>query len=335
MHRAIGTGLAGVGVTIISTFAPSLGLSLHQQRIGFAIGVLLMLAGIGIFAASYLAGRGKRQGSAIGTLDPRYEALSDLLGRSITVGLQLSGEEGEDWPLRDAWEAHTRLLVESAYGSGEGAHVFTPDLSEPRVFVGLDISNAPRPLAAPIERLRELLGRMPSLTMRLTFRPEGWEAFDQDTYRAEQVLRIKEIDGSTLCPWCGKKIGEHASSCDACGAERGGDFLYRKSSDEPPAYARLLRLPPVDDMAVLADLFKEGDDLRSACTRAPDGNLAQKAHSSAERPRSNAPARIRRGAGTDESPSSFGPKRVLSALALAGSPQERQLGRPPTIPLKR
>ncbi|MGH3427768.1 MAG: hypothetical protein ACREP9_05480, partial [Candidatus Dormibacteraceae bacterium] len=42
---ALATALAGLGLTIASTFAPSLGLSLHQQRIGFAFGVLLIFIG--------------------------------------------------------------------------------------------------------------------------------------------------------------------------------------------------------------------------------------------------------------------------------------------------
>lgn len=49
MLRAVGTGLLGAGVTLASTFAASLGLSLQQQRIGFAIGVVLILIGVALF----------------------------------------------------------------------------------------------------------------------------------------------------------------------------------------------------------------------------------------------------------------------------------------------
>lgn len=46
MHfRAVGTAFVGLGVTIASTFASSWGLSIHQQRIAFAAGVLLMIVG--------------------------------------------------------------------------------------------------------------------------------------------------------------------------------------------------------------------------------------------------------------------------------------------------
>ncbi len=50
MLRAISTAIVGLGVTLASTFAPSLGLSVHQQRIGFAVGVVLILvAGVGLW----------------------------------------------------------------------------------------------------------------------------------------------------------------------------------------------------------------------------------------------------------------------------------------------
>lgn len=46
MLRVAAAALSGIGVTTASTFAGSLGLSLTQQRIGFVIGVvLIMIAG--------------------------------------------------------------------------------------------------------------------------------------------------------------------------------------------------------------------------------------------------------------------------------------------------
>lgn len=45
MVRARGTTLGGVGVALVSTFAPALGLSVQVQRVGFGVGVLIMLAG--------------------------------------------------------------------------------------------------------------------------------------------------------------------------------------------------------------------------------------------------------------------------------------------------
>lgn len=242
-----------------------------------AIGIVLLGLGFALMLLPKLRLGGRETQGGVGPLDGRYAAVSDLLAGSVSVGLRLS-EDG-DWPLRDAWEVHTRSLVSAAYGNGEATHIFTPNLSAQRSFTGLDIINAPRPLATPIERIRELLGRMPSLAIQLAFKPDGWNIFDPDAYRSEHALEIRELDGGEFrCPWCGAGIGEHSSDCDVCGAERGGDFLYKKSTEGPPAYAQLLRMAPVDDGAELADLFKEGEDLRSACTKAPDGNLAQKAH---------------------------------------------------------
>jgi hypothetical protein len=45
MVRAIGTACVGIGLTLASTFASSLGLSIHAQRIGFGIGAILILLG--------------------------------------------------------------------------------------------------------------------------------------------------------------------------------------------------------------------------------------------------------------------------------------------------
>jgi hypothetical protein len=59
VHKAIAAGITGLGVTIASTFAPSLGLSIHAQRIGFALGLGLMLLG----ALAYL--RARREGHAM------------------------------------------------------------------------------------------------------------------------------------------------------------------------------------------------------------------------------------------------------------------------------
>jgi|GEM_PF-2858232 len=57
MLRAIGPTTAGVGMSIASTFAPSLGLSLQQQRIGFVFGVTLIVVGVVLFVQA----RGRRR----------------------------------------------------------------------------------------------------------------------------------------------------------------------------------------------------------------------------------------------------------------------------------
>lgn len=158
-------------------------------------------------------------------VDDRYEVLSDLLGQSVMVGLDLSGEDGS-WILRDAWAAHTRLLIESAYGNGEAVHVFTPDLTKSWIYSGPEISNAPRPLAEPIERTCALIGRMSSLAIRSGFKPEGWHAFDPIRYRAEHALEIRKLEGELQCFWCG--LGTDSSAyCDSCEAERAAIFSAR------------------------------------------------------------------------------------------------------------
>jgi hypothetical protein len=58
---ALAASCLGGGVTLASTFAPALGLSFHQQRIGFAVGIFLMLIG----GALYLYQRLNRSGGAI------------------------------------------------------------------------------------------------------------------------------------------------------------------------------------------------------------------------------------------------------------------------------
>jgi hypothetical protein len=49
MRLAIPAGVAGTGMTLASTFASALGLSVHQQRIGFAFGVFLIALGLGLY----------------------------------------------------------------------------------------------------------------------------------------------------------------------------------------------------------------------------------------------------------------------------------------------
>lgn len=55
----ISTGVAGIGLTVASTFASSLGLSLHQERIGFAIGIFLIFAAGVLFVVGLRAQKKK------------------------------------------------------------------------------------------------------------------------------------------------------------------------------------------------------------------------------------------------------------------------------------
>lgn len=50
MWRTISPGVAGLGLTVMSTFEGSLGLTVGQQRIGFVVGAMLILTAIAIAA---------------------------------------------------------------------------------------------------------------------------------------------------------------------------------------------------------------------------------------------------------------------------------------------
>jgi hypothetical protein len=59
---------------------------------------------------------------APGGADPRYDSVSDTLGRSTAVAVELS-KEGALIAL-DAWEVQTRPIVAAAYGEGEATQRF-------------------------------------------------------------------------------------------------------------------------------------------------------------------------------------------------------------------
>ncbi len=61
MIRAAGSVLIGIGVTVAGAFANSLGLSVGQQRVVFALGVLLIVGGVVLFAIDWRRGRGGSQ----------------------------------------------------------------------------------------------------------------------------------------------------------------------------------------------------------------------------------------------------------------------------------
>lgn len=78
---SIATAALGLGVTLASTFASSLGLSVHQQRIGFAVGIVLIAIG----AAFYLRRPGDRAQA-----EPDH-SISSVAGRdSFATGRDLS-----------------------------------------------------------------------------------------------------------------------------------------------------------------------------------------------------------------------------------------------------
>lgn len=171
---------------------------------------------------------GGHQSTPTGVSDSRYEAVSGLIGGSLNVALELS-KDG-DWPLRDAWESRTRQIVSAAYGEGEAAHVFTPEMGERRVYTGIDMLNAPRPLSQQINRVRELLGRMPNLVVRSEFAPSDWAIFDPIAFRKDNARWVDRADATQdpwACPWCAFSNAWHVSECEGCGAERSESWVYR------------------------------------------------------------------------------------------------------------
>ncbi len=116
MLRAGATALIGLGVTLASTFASSLGLSLAQQRFGFFAGILITLIGCGAFLLSIKRAHRKFPIKAYKThpLAPpvQHTALSTALTKA----------------LRDDLYAGRQLLAplsvpEYAMSSNDGSHL--------------------------------------------------------------------------------------------------------------------------------------------------------------------------------------------------------------------
>lgn len=84
---AIGSFAFGVGLTIASAFAVSLGLSVTQQRIGFAAGVVLMCAG----AALFFVGKGRPAAKATPPMDSgSITTYNQSGGINVTGGVHIT-----------------------------------------------------------------------------------------------------------------------------------------------------------------------------------------------------------------------------------------------------
>ena len=214
-------------------------LSLVEHKTGKAIAVpgwaFWAALGAGLLLAAFLTFHDllTETAGANAQLDTRYDALKDLLGRSLSVGADLSTDHA-DWPLLSAWKAHTRQLVACAYGDGEAAHVFTPELGERKVYRGLDVMSAPPPLAGIVNSVRALIGRMQELRIRSGFDPADWAAFDPDAFKAAHAREAEEGKDKKhwKCPWCGREVARLAEHC-SCGAELTGDHAYRIPKCQP------------------------------------------------------------------------------------------------------
>jgi hypothetical protein len=82
MSRAVAASIGGIGVNLASTFAPSLGLSVHQQHIGFVVGTAMMITALILFARLWI----RRAHSP----SPQQPAPST----QPTVGIDFSSEGG-------------------------------------------------------------------------------------------------------------------------------------------------------------------------------------------------------------------------------------------------
>lgn len=165
--------------------------------------------------------------------DPRFAALSDLLGHSLTVGAELSRER--EWTPLMAWKDHTQGLVSSAYGIGVSAHVFTPKLGEPRIYGSTHIARVVRAPLLPetINAFKALLGDMPSMVIRKDFDPSQWEPFDPAAFKAANSRPAGKAiaEEHWVCPWCSHEQSNFSlSRCDHCGAELNGKLVYRPKS---------------------------------------------------------------------------------------------------------
>jgi hypothetical protein len=97
MLRGAGATIAGFGVTIASTFVPSLGLSVHQKRIGFAIGVALILVGVVLL----IRWRGRRDAAidSVQSVDQSvrsYHQSGGITARNVTTKARQSDDPSGD-----------------------------------------------------------------------------------------------------------------------------------------------------------------------------------------------------------------------------------------------
>ena len=121
MLKAVGTGILGAGVTLTSTFAASLGLSVQQQRIGFVLGAVLMLAGIFLLFSGHWHRRGRRAESS-----PMTE-LEKWLQSRIVRAEELERQRpvrGDDWYIAEMgkWD------FENVQRMHDGDDPLAPDL---------------------------------------------------------------------------------------------------------------------------------------------------------------------------------------------------------------
>jgi len=105
----LATGLSGVGLTIASAFVTSLGLSVHQQRIGFGVGVVLMLVGATLYF--YQSQRRARPDSRGVEAEADHSSTATAAGRdAYSAGRDVNVSVAQPQQVPDALKAARREL---------------------------------------------------------------------------------------------------------------------------------------------------------------------------------------------------------------------------------
>jgi hypothetical protein len=101
MAKAIASGLVGLGLTLASTFASSLGLTVDQQRAGFVVGIVLMFAGL-VSAAISRRSKGERDPVAAPRTGIRASDTAQITARRTRITGQDIGVDVRDRAKVDA-----------------------------------------------------------------------------------------------------------------------------------------------------------------------------------------------------------------------------------------
>ncbi len=153
MGRAAASFLVGFGVTVVSTFADSLGLSVDQQRIVLALGVLFIVIGLGLFARD----RWRRRGVSQRTDAKGGNAAADGLLPVPSVEDFIAGVEQRDRRIKELEfetlrkEMQGRSAIVEIGSSGPHGHSSVPSQNRRGKLVKLGT----RPLAVRVRSAEE------------------------------------------------------------------------------------------------------------------------------------------------------------------------------------
>lgn len=119
MLRA-GTIIAGVGVTAVSTFAPSVGLSTDAQRAGFVIGVVLIVLGCVMYALHHKKETRPMSGSKSHTITSHNQS-GGITAHTVNVGAPKAVVNGAVTKVNEQGEhgfvTELRIDIEKSYAA--------------------------------------------------------------------------------------------------------------------------------------------------------------------------------------------------------------------------